>query len=136
MKKISSTLILVFCLLIANYSFAQETKQEKKEDKHVVPKEVLLTTLNSVNSMKKLSNDTVLKLIDYNKGYVDKVYAILDDGKSNGDKKNAFKQLSKENEESLVTIFGKKGVYKDYVKLMETELAPLIKKNKELENLY
>lgn len=132
MKKFITTILLVLSLLIANNSFAQD----KKEEKHDVPKEVLLNTLNSVNSMKKLSNDTVSKLMDYNNGYVDKVYTILSSGKSKGDKNKAFKQLSSENETKLIALFGKKGIYKDYVKLMETELKPLIKKNKELGNLY
>lgn len=125
--------ILLFTLLFVNFSNAQDSKHEEK---HVVPKEVLLTTLNSVNSMKKLSNETVLNLMAYNKEYVDKVYAILNNSQSNSDKKNAFKQLSNENEKNLIAIFGKKGIYKDYVKLMQTELEPLIKKNKELNNLY
>jgi hypothetical protein len=132
MKKITTTIVLVLCLLSANYSFAQD----KKEDKHEVPKEVLLNTLNNVNSMKKLSNDTVLKLMNYNTGYVDKVYVILDSDESNGDKNKALKQLSSDNEKSLIALFGKKGTYKDYVKLMETQLEPLIKKNKDLKDLY
>jgi hypothetical protein len=132
MKKISTTIILIVSLLFVNYSFGQN----KNDEKHVVPKEVLLTTLNSVNSMKKLSNETVLKLIEYNSGYVDKVYEILESDKSDGKKKDAFKQLSEDNEKSLIELFGKKGTYKDYVKLMENELEPLIKKNNHLKYLY
>lgn len=126
MKKLIISFLLIFGILIGNQCVAQE----------IVPKEIFLTTLNSVNSMKKLSNDTVLKLMDYNKGYADKVYDIIDNSKSDKDMKNAFKALSSDNENSLIKIFGKKKIYKDYVQLMEDELHPLIKKDKRLKYLY
>ncbi len=126
MKKISTILIIVFSMVVGGQCYGQET----------VPKEVLLTTLNSVNSLKKLPNETVLKLMEYNKVYVDKVYDIINNSKSDKDQKNAFKTLSNDNEKSLIELFGKKGIYKDYVKLMEEELHPLIKKDKNLKYLY
>ena len=74
--------------------------------------------------------------MDYNKGYADKVYDIIDNSKSDKDMKNTFKTLSSDNENSLIKIFGKKKIYKDYVQLMEDELHPLIKKDKRLKYLY
>lgn len=126
MKKLSIIIAVLCCFVLVGQIYAQET----------VPKEILLNTLNSVNSMKKLSNDTTLKLMEYNKGYVDKVYEIIDSNKSDKEIKDAFKSLSAENEKSLIELFGKKGIYKDYVKLMEEELHPLIKEDKHLKYLY
>ena len=50
--------------------------------------------------------------------------------------KDAFKILNNDTETDLIELFGKKGTYKDYVKLMEEQLKPLIKKNKDLKHLY
>lgn len=74
--------------------------------------------------------------MDYNKGYVDKVYEIIDNSKSDKDLKDAFKSLSAQNEKSLMEIFGKKGIYQDYVDLMEEQLHPLVKEDKQLKYLY
>jgi len=69
MKKISRILTAITLLLISVQSIAQ--------DKDEVPKELLLSTLNSVAQL-KIDNDQITKIIDYNKGFVDEVYKILD----------------------------------------------------------
>ena len=98
-----------------------------------VPKEVLLTTLNSVNDL-KLSNLMTSQLMDYNKGYVDKIYEITDSDKTEKDKEAALKVLSNDSENDLKDLLGKK--YNNYAKLMGDEMKPLIKKAKYLKYLY
>ena len=118
MKNITFILTLALTLFIGANAYAQET----------VPKEVLLTTLNGVNSL-KLSNLKTTELMDYNKGYVDKVYDITDSDKSDKDKKSALQTLGNDTEKDLIDLLGKKE-YKKYVKLMEEQLEPLSKKTK------
>ncbi len=124
MKKITENLSIILLILIGTNAFSQET----------VSKEVLLTTLNSVNSL-KLSNLMTTELMDYNKGFVDKIYDITDSDKSEKDKKSALEALSNDSEKDLFDLLGKKN-YKKYVKLMEDSLKPLTKKSKLLKNLY
>jgi len=124
MKNITYLLTLVLCVLICSSAYAQET----------VPKEVLLSTLNGVNSL-KLSNLKTTELMDYNKGYVDKVYDITESDKSDKDKKSALQTLSTDTEKDLIDLLGKKE-YKKYAKLMEEQLDPLSKKTKLFKHLY
>lgn len=124
MKNITFLFILVLSVFIGSSVSAQET----------VPKEVLLTTLNGVNSL-KLSNLKTTALMDYNKGYVDKVYDITESDKTEKDKKAALEVLSNDTEKDLVDLIGKKE-YKQYVKLMEEQLKPLAKKSKLFKYLY
>ena len=125
MKKLTIILTLFLSVCIGIETYAQES----------VPKEVLLTTLNSVNSL-KLSNLKTTQLMDYNKGFVDKVYDIINSDKSDKDKKNAFKILNNDTENDLIDLFGKKKTYKKYVELMQEQLEPLSKKSKLLKNLF
>ena len=124
MKNITFIFTLVLSVFIGSSVSAQET----------VPKEVLLTTLNGVNSL-KLSNLKTTALMDYNKGYVDKVYDITESDKTEKDKKAALEVLSNDTEKDLVDLIGKKE-YKQYAKLMEEELKPLAKKSKLFKYLY
>ena len=124
MKNFTILLSIIFSLTISSNSYCQET----------VPKEVLLNTLNSVNDL-KLSNLKTTQLMDYNKGYVDKVYDILESDKTEKDKKAAFQTLSNDTEKDLIDLLGK-SEYKKYAKLMDEELEPLRKKSKLLKNLY
>jgi len=124
MKNITFIFTLVLSVFIGSSVSAQET----------VPKEVLLTTLNGVNSL-KLSNLKTTDLMDYNKGYVDKVYDITESDKTEKDKKAALEVLSNDTEKDLVDLIGKKE-YKQYAKLMEEELKPLAKKSKLFKYLY
>ena len=98
-----------------------------------VPKEVFLNTINGVNEL-KLSNYKTSELMEYNKGYADRVYVILESDKTEKDKKEAFKVLTADKEKDLVDVLGKKDA-KKYMKLMEDSLKPLIKKNKMLKYL-
>ena len=124
MKNITFIFTLVLSVFIGSSISAQET----------VPKEVLLTTLNGVNSL-KLSNLKTTDLMDYNKGYVDKVYDITESDKTEKDKKAALEVLSNDTEKDLIDLIGKKE-YKQYAKLMEEQLKPLAKKSKLFKYLY
>ena len=98
-----------------------------------VTKEVLLTTLNSVNEL-DFSNLKTSELMEYNAGFVDKVYEILDSDKVEKDKKKALETLNASRERDLPDLLGKKES-KKYFKLMEESLKPLIKKNKLLKEI-
>jgi len=124
MKNLTILLSVIFSLTFGSNSYCQET----------VPKEVLLNTLNNVNEL-KLSNLKTTQLMDYNKGFVDKVYDILESDKSEKDKKSAFQTLGNDTEKDLIDLLGK-SEYKKYAKLMDDELEPLRKKSKLLKNLY
>ena len=114
----------VIALLVSSFSMvAQES----------VPKEVFLNTINGVNEL-KLSNYKTSELMEYNSGYADKVYSILEGDKSEKDKKDAFKVLTTDKEKDLTDLLGKKDA-KKYFKLMEESLKPLIKKDKRLKYL-
>ena len=122
--KLKLTTTLVLAMFISSLTaIAQES----------VPKEVFLNTINGVNEM-KLSNYKTTELMEYNKGYSDKVYAILESDKSEKDKKEAFKVLTTDKERDLIDLLGKKDA-KKYMKLMEESLKPLIKKDKRLKYL-
>ena len=124
MKRITKNLCVILLIITGTNAFSQEN----------VSKEVLLTTLNSVNSL-KLSNLMTTELMDYNKGFVDKIFDITESDKSEKDKKSALEALSNDSEKDLFDLLGKKN-YKKYVKLMEDSLKPLTKKSKLLKNLY
>ena len=124
MKNITYLLILILSLTFGANAYAQET----------VPKEVLLNTLNGVNSL-KLSNLKTTELMAYNEGFVDKIYDITESDKSDKDKKSALQTLSNDTEKDLIDLLGKKD-YKKYVKLMEEQLEPLTKKTKLLKQIY
>lgn len=124
MKKLSIALTLIIGIFIGTSSYGQET----------VPKEVLLTTLNQVNSL-EFSNLKTTELMDYNKEFVDKIYTITDSDKSEKDKKAALETLKNDTERDLIDLLGKKE-YKNYSKLMKDQLKPLTKKSKILKELY
>ncbi len=124
MKNISLIISFVLIGFVGSSAFAQES----------VPKEVLLNTLNSVNKL-KLSNLKTSQLMEYNTGFVDRVYEIIDSDKAKNDKKSAFKVLNADTEKDLIDLLGKKN-YKKYKKLMDEELAPLVQKSKQLKYLY
>ena len=124
MKKITHYLIVFALLSVSGQSIAQD-KVEK------VPKELLLSSLNSVAHL-KLENDQITKLIDYNKGFVDEVYVILDSEKEDKYKKKSLEALHFTRETDLRELLGKSKTNK-YLKLMEDEIKPLVKKDKRLK---
>jgi hypothetical protein len=122
--KIRFASLLIFAVFVASFStVAQET----------VPKEVFLNTINGVNEL-KLSNYKTSELMEYNTGYADRVYDIMESDKTEKDKKDAFKVLKTDKEKDLVDVLGKKDA-KKYIKLMEESLKPLIKKDKMFKHL-
>jgi len=123
MKKIYLFVTFVMILFSNVQTYAQD----------IVLKEVLLTTLNNVNEL-KFSNAQIEGLMDYNKGFVDKVYEILDSDKEDKDKKDLLKSLNGQKEEDLRNLLGKSDS-KKYIKLMEDQLKPLTKKDKRLKNI-
>jgi len=120
MKNLTIILALVLSAFIGNNIYAQES----------VSKEVLLNSLNSVNSL-KLSNYKTSELMEYNKGFVDKIYDITDSDKSEKDKTSALKTLKNDTDKDLKDLMGKD--FKKYQKLMGKELKPLKKKMKLLK---
>lgn len=123
MKKI--TLLLFSFVVIANV-FNAKAQEE-------VPKEILLGTLNNVAHL-KLENDQATALIDYNKGFVDEVYEILDSDKEEKSKKKSMKLLGEKRENDLRDIIGKHKTNK-YLKQLEDEMKPLHKKEKLFKQL-
>ena len=111
MKKI--TLLLILSLFVTAGSYAQEA----------VPKELLLSGLNSVAHL-KLENEQITELIEYNKGFVDEIYEVLESDKEEKYKKKSLKILSEKRENDLREFLGKHKTNK-YLKLMEDELRPL-----------
>ena len=71
-----------------------------------VTKEVLLTTLNSVNEL-DFSNLKTSELMEYNAGFVDKVYEILDSDKVDKDKKKGLETLNVSRERGLPARLGR-----------------------------
>ena len=121
MKKITVLFIVIAILTLTTKTYAQEE----------VPKELLLSSLNSVAHL-KLENEQVTQLMDYNNGFVDEVYEILDSDKEDKYKKKSMKILAEKRENDLRQLFGKHKTNK-YLKLMEDELRPLGRKNKLLK---
>lgn len=123
MKKTSLILSFIVVLFVGSQTYAQD----------IVLKDVLLTTLNNVNEL-DFSNAQIEGLMNYNKGFVDKVYEILDSEKADKDKQNSLKTLNGQKEEDLRNLLGKSDS-KKYIKLMEDQLKPLTKKDKRLKNI-
>lgn len=122
MKKITFLICLITVFSFSHKSFAQDEE---------VPKELLLSTLNSVAHL-KFENDQVSKLMEYNKGFVDEVYEILESDKEEKQKKKLLEALSDTRKVNLLE-FLKKHETNKYLKYMEDELKPLVKKNKLLK---
>ena len=121
MKKITAFLCILFTLTFITKTFAQEE----------VPKELLLSSLNSVAHL-KLENEEITQLMDYNKGFVDEVYEILESDKEDKYKKKSMKILAEKRENDFRELFGKHKTNR-YLKLMEDELRPLGRRNKLLK---
>ena len=123
MKKITLILTVIAVITLNFNTYAQEE----------VPKELLLSSLNSVAHL-KLENEQITQLMDYNKGSVDEVYEILESDKDEKYKKKSMKILAEKRENDLRQLIGKRDTNK-YLKLMEDELKPLGKKNNLLKPL-
>ena len=123
MKKPSLLLSFIVVLFVGSQTYAQET----------VPKELLLSTLNSVGQL-KLPNEKVTQLMDYNSGFVDKVYDILNSDAEDKRKKGSLDGLNYAREKDL-RVFLTKSETKKYLKLMEEEMHPLTKKDKLLKQI-
>ena len=121
MKKMTLILTVIAVITLNFKTYAQEE----------VPKELLLSSLNSVAHL-KLENEQVTQLMDYNKGFVDEVYEILESDKEEKYKKKSMKILAEKRENDLRQVLGKHKTNK-YLKLMEDELRPLGRKNKLLK---
>ncbi len=131
MKKIS-ILIAVFTFIM---SFTPVMAQDDSNDINTskVPKELVLSTLNSVSHL-KLDNDQLTALMDYNKGFVDEVYEIIESDKEEKYKKKSLKALAYTRETDLREILGKHKT-NHYLKLMEDELRPLGRQDHRLKQI-
>lgn len=119
------TLVLAFLVTVGT-GFKTHAQEE-------LPRELLLTTLNGVAHL-KFENDQVTQLMEYNEGFVDEVYAILDSDKEDKRKKESLDALSVKRESDLHDILSKHET-KKYLKYMEDELKPLVRKNKLLKHI-
>lgn len=123
MKKYTHSLLVLLLFFMSSTSVAQ--------DKDNVPKELLLSSLNSVGKL-KLDNDQITKIMDYNSGFVDEVYVILDSEKEDKQKKKSLEALNNMRKTELKQLIGNSKT-KKYLKLMEDELKPLVKKDNRLK---
>lgn len=98
-----------------------------------VPKELLLSSLNSVAHL-KLETDQINQLMDYNKGFVDEIYEVLESDKEDKHKKKALQNLSDKRKNDLREFLGRHKTNK-YLKLMEDELRPLGRRNHLLKQI-
>ena len=119
---------LVFISSLLILCFAVQTRAQE-----TVSKELLLTTLNSVAHL-KFEDEKVSKLMDYNEGFVDEIYEILDSDKEEKQKKELLDALSQTREANLHEFLSKHET-KKYLKYMEDELKPLTRKNKLLKHI-
>jgi ubiquitin C-terminal hydrolase len=123
MKKIASSLVLTLFACFALQAQAQDN----------VSKELLLTTLNSVAHL-KFENEQVSQLMEYNTGFVDQVHEILNSDKEDKHKKELLDALSNTREVELHGFLSKHET-KKYLKYMEDEMKPLVRKNKLLKHI-
>ena len=107
MRKIASTLVLMLFSCFALQAQAQDE----------VSKELLLSTLNSVAHL-KFENEQVSQLMEYNKGFVDEVYDVLDSDKEDKHKKELLDALNNTREVELHGFLSKHET-KKYLKYME-----------------
>ena len=114
---------------------ASSGKKKKKDmsPEELVPQELLLSTLNSVGHM-KLESDQINQLVEYNKGFVDKIYDILNADKEDKRKKEQLDALAYTREKDL-RDFMSKSETRRYLKEMEDQLKPLVHRNKMLKNI-
>jgi len=124
MKKYKQLLSFLVIVLISVNALAQ---------KEEVSKDLLLSTLNSVAHL-KLDASQEKELIDYNKGFVDQVYSVLDGDQTDKEKKKGLKDLASVREKDLRELIGKHKTNK-YLKLMEDELKPLTKRDHRLKEI-
>jgi hypothetical protein len=124
MKKNILLFILFLGLGISTHVNAQET----------VPKEVVLTTLNSFNKL-RLSNLKTSELMEYNEGYVEKVYKILESEQLEQDQKEDLKILAQARERDLTNLLGSSKTRK-YAHLTDREMRLPVHKNKLLKYIY
>jgi len=131
MKKMTPY-VVVFVMFLFSVSAMAQDKADNKEESEV-PKELLLSTLNGVAHL-KLDNDQITQLMDYNKGFVDEIYEILDSDKEDKYKKKSLKALANTRETDLKEFLGNHKTNK-YLKLMEDELKPLGRRDHRLKEI-
>ena len=123
MKQLYFTTFSLLILFCPFYVTAQEE----------VPKELLLTTLNNVAHM-KWENDQVNQLMEYNKGFVDDIYEVLESDEEDKRKKEKLDVLSYQRQIDLHEFLSKHQTNR-YLKYMEDEMKPLTRKNKLLKRI-
>ncbi|MGI9530625.1 hypothetical protein [Lutimonas sp.] len=131
MKKIT-LLVAVFTFILSSTPISAQKEPDKKNTSEV-PKELVLSTLNGVSHL-KLDNDQITKLMDYNKGFVDEVYEIIESDKEEKYKKKSLQALAYTRETDLREFLGKHKT-NHYLKLMEDELRPLGRKDHRLKQI-
>ncbi len=121
MKKLKLSLSLLLTFMMVSVISAQEG----------VSKAELLNGINNFGEL-GLSNEKSSELMDYNKGFADRVYDIVDSNNSEEQKINALKSLRDSTAKDLTNILGIDN-FKKYKKVVKRELRPLKRKTKLLK---
>ena len=98
-----------------------------------VTKDTFLNTINGVNDL-GMSNLKASELKEYNQGYTDKVYDVLESDKNEEEKTKALKTLNNDKNKDLQDLLGADD-FKKYKKKMKKEMKPLTRKTKLLKFL-
>lgn len=118
MKKIQTNITAVLLFLFTFSAIAQTG----------VSKDELLRSINSFNDL-GFSDVKSAELQEYNQGFADKVFNVLDGDKSEQDKVTALKSIKDGAIKDLNDILGENN-FNSYKKAMKKALKPLKRKSK------
>jgi hypothetical protein len=121
MKKLKLSLTLFLTIMTISFVSAQEG----------VSKAELLKGINNFDEL-GLSSEKSNDLKNYNNGFADKVYSIVDGKQTDEYKINALKSLRNDTAKDLTDILGVDN-FKKYKKVVKKELRPLKRKTKLLK---
>lgn len=118
MKRIHTNITVIFLCLFSLSAVSQTG----------ISKDELLRGINSFNEL-GFSDVKSTELQQYNQGFADKVFDVMDSDKSEKDKITALKYIKDGANKDLADILGEKN-FKKYKKAMQKELKPLLRKSK------
>lgn len=118
MKRIHTNITVIFLFLFSLTAVSQTG----------ISKDELLRGINSFNEL-GFSDVKSTELQQYNQGFADKVFDVMDSDKSEKDKITSLKYIKDAANKDLNDILGEKN-FKKYKKAMQKELKPLVRKSK------
>lgn len=118
MKRIHTNITVIFLFLFSLTAVSQTG----------ISKDELLRGINSFNGL-GFSDVKSTELQQYNQGFADKVFDVMDSDKSEKDKITSLKYIKDAANKDLNDILGEKN-FKKYKKAMQKELKPLVRKSK------